>query len=112
MDLIKFLAGRSWISVHLGSAPRGGGHGGHGDGHGGGGCGGHDHHGHGLGHGHGFLCAAHMNTAQFLPCPAAALLGSGPSVQAQGEVSQQPNMTHTRAAKALTCCWEALPRHP
>lgn len=30
---------------------------------------------------------------RFLPCPAAALLGSGPSVQAQGEASQQPSVT-------------------
>lgn len=49
MGLIKFPAGRSWISVHLGSAQHGGGHGG-------GGCG-HDQHGHGHGHGHGSFCA-------------------------------------------------------
>lgn len=65
MDLIKFPAGRSRISVHLGPAGHGGGHGGHS----GGGCGGHDQH----GRGHGFLCAAPMDSGSpclvlLLPC--------------------------------------------
>lgn len=86
MDLIKLPAGRSWISVRLGSAQRGGTH--------------------GVvavldmarwtwpdGHGCGLvvfsLCCSQEAPASSCCCPS----GTEPPVQAQGEVSQQPSVT-------------------